>query len=75
MQKHESIKGMFLCIKLKDAEGYYKKSNVFKRIFMRFNKEFNLEYITIGDNFVDINLHELKKLISDRMPREDGAEE
>ncbi|MBR3751490.1 MAG: hypothetical protein IKK58_06925 [Clostridia bacterium] len=66
------IQGMFLCIKLKDERQYYKKSNLFKRLFMALNKELKYEYITIGDQFLQSNIYDLKKMITDRMAAENA---
>ena len=65
------IKGMFLCIELHDGENFLKKQNFLKRLFMSANKKMGYEYITISDNFLNANLFEIKKLINEKITRQD----
>ena len=57
------IKGMFLCIKLKNEQEVLKKVNLLKRLFIIANKKMKYEYITISDNFLDTDIYQIKKII------------
>ena len=61
------IKGMFLCIKLKNEQEVLKKVNLLKRLFIIANKKMKYEYITISDNFLDTEIYKIKKIILDKM--------
>lgn len=61
------IKGIFMCIKLKNEREFLKRQNVIKRMFMVLNKKMKYEYITISDNFLDTNLYEIQKIIVERL--------
>jgi hypothetical protein len=61
------IKGMFLCIKLKNEPEVLKKVNLLKRLFIVANKKMKYEYITISDNFLDTEIYKIKKIILDKM--------
>ena len=61
------IKGMFLCIKLYDAEPFLRRQNALKRWLMRGNKKIGYEYITISDAFLDADLYEIKKMVKEKM--------
>ena len=61
------IKGMFLCIKLKNEQEVLKKVNLLKRLFIISNKMMKYEYITISDNFLDTDIYQIKKIISERI--------
>ena len=57
------IKGMFLCIKLKNEQEVLKKVNLLKRLFIIANKKMKYEYITISDNFLDTDIYQIKKIV------------
>lgn len=57
------IKGMFLCIKLKNEQEVLRKVNLFKKLFIIANKKMKYEYITISDNFLDTDIYKIKTLI------------
>lgn len=57
------IKGMFLCIKLKNEQEVLRKVNLLKRLFIILNKKIKFEYITISDNFLDTDIYKIKSLI------------
>ena len=61
------IKGMFLCIKLKNEQEVLKKVNLLKRLFIIANKKMKYEYITISDNFLDTDIYQIKKIILERI--------
>lgn len=61
------IKGMFLCIKLKNEQEALKKVNLLKRLFIIANKKMKYEYITISDNFLDTDIYQIKKIILERI--------
>lgn len=63
------IKGMFLCIKLKNEQEVLKKVNLLKRLFIIANKKMKYEYITISDNFLDTDIYQIKKLITEKINR------
>jgi hypothetical protein len=57
------IKGMFLCIKLKNEQEVLRKVNLLKKLFIIANKKMKYEYITISDNFLDTDIYKIKTLI------------
>ena len=61
------VKGMFLCIKVKNEKQYLKRQNFLKRFLMRINKKNGYEYVTISSNFLDTDLLELEKLINEKL--------
>lgn len=61
------IKGMFLCIKLKNEQEVLKKVNFLKRLFIIANKKMKYEYITISDNLLDTDIYKIRKIILDKM--------
>lgn len=61
------IRGIFICIKLKDGKGFLKRQNVIKRILMILNKKMKYEYITISDTLLDTNLMEIQKIIGEKL--------
>lgn len=63
------INGMFLCMKLKNEQEVLKKVNLLKRLFIIANKKMKYEYITISDNFLDTDIYQIKKLITEKINR------
>ena len=63
------IKGMFLCIKLKNEQEVLKKVTLLKRLFIIANKKMKYEYITISDNFLDTDIYQVKKIILERIKK------
>ena len=63
------IKGAFLCIRLTDEKQFFEKQNCLKRLFMKANKKIGYEYITISDNFLSLDLFEIKKIIEGKMAK------
>ena len=61
------IKGMFLCIKLKNEQEVLKKVTLLKRLFIIANKKMKYEYITISDNFLDTDIYQIKKIVLERI--------
>lgn len=61
------IKGMFLCIKLKNEQEVLKKVNLLKRLLIITNKKMKYEYITISDNFLDTDIYQIKKIVLERI--------
>ena len=61
------IKGMFLCIKLKNELEVLNKANWLKKIFMVSNKKMKYEYITISDNLLDTDIYQIKMLLEEKI--------
>ena len=61
------IKGIFLCIKLKNEQEVLRKVNLFKKLFIIANKKMKFEYITISDNFLDTDIYKINSLILEKI--------
>lgn len=68
------LKGMFLCIKVKNEYSMLQNMNVIKRMFMIINKKMKYEYITITDNILETSIYEIKDIIEDKIKRVDFFE-
>ncbi len=61
------IRGMYLCINLHEEEQFLNRQNFLKRFLMRTNKKIGYEYPIISGNLLDTDLHEIKKMIDEKL--------